>query len=288
MIIVLGATGYVRSAVVENLLQAGASVTAVVRDEEKAASLRARGVAIANVNVGDAEALRAVLRTGRRAFLLNPPAPVSGDTDTEERRTALAILEALNGSGLEGVVAQSTYGAQPGRGKGDLSVLFEFEEALRAQPIPVMIQRGAYYMSNWDLIVDAAHQGVLPSMFPADFALPMVAPSDLGREAASLLRHEFEHAKTVHTEGPERYTPQDVANAFAASLNRPVKVAVTPQWEWVGAFRKLGFSEEAARSFAGMTAVTLDSRSKLPSDPRRGSTTLEEYVGNLVVEPETN
>jgi uncharacterized protein YbjT (DUF2867 family) len=195
---------------------------------------------------------------------------VGGDTDTEERRTASSIVEALNGSGLEGIVAQSTYGAQPGRGKGDLSVLFEFEEALRSQPIPVIIQRGAYYLSNWDPMVDAARQGILPTMFPADFELPMVAPSDLGREAASLLRSSFEHARTIHTEGPERYTPQDVANAFAASLNRPVNVAVTPREKWVGNFQELGFSEEAARSFAGMTAVTLDAGPDMPSDARRG------------------
>ncbi|UHD44017.1 NAD(P)H-binding protein [Aureimonas altamirensis] len=282
MFIVMGATGHVGSAVVENLLQAGESVTALIRDQGKAAALQAKGAEVAIVDVGDAQALRAVLRTGQRAFLLNPPAPISGNTDTEERRTASAIVEALNGSGLDGVVAQSTYGAQPGRGKGDLSVLFEFEEALRAQPIPVMIQRGAYYLSNWDPMVDAARQGILPTMFPADFELPMVAPSDLGREAASLLRGDFEHGRTIHTEGPERYTPQGVANAFAAALNRPVDVAVTPKEEWVSAFRKLGFSEEAARSFAGMTAATLDARSTTPSDLRRGSTTLEAYVGNLI------
>jgi uncharacterized protein YbjT (DUF2867 family) len=172
------------------------------------------------------------------------------------------------------VVAQSTYGAQPGRGKGDLSVLHEFEEALRAQPIPTAIQRGAYYMSNWDPMLDAARQGVLPSMFPADFAPPMVDPADLGREAASLLRQEPEQAGTIHTEGPERYTPQDVADAFAISLGHPVEVAVTPPEKWVDTFRHLGFSREAAQSYAGMTAVTLEGEADMPRESKRGRTTL--------------
>jgi uncharacterized protein YbjT (DUF2867 family) len=197
-------------------------------------------------------------------------------------------VEALDGSDLEKVVAQSTYGAQPGRGKGDLSVLYEFESALQAQPIPVVIQRGAYYMSNWDPMVDATRQGTLPSMFPADFALPMVAPADLGKEAARLLRQGPEHTGTIHTEGPERYTPRDVAHAFAASLGCSVDVAVTPREEWVGTFRRLGFSEEAARSFAGMTAVTLDGGADRPSNTKHGQTSLTEYVDNLIARSKTN
>ncbi|MBB4004734.1 NmrA family transcriptional regulator [Aurantimonas endophytica] len=246
------------------------------------------GASIAVVDVGDAVALRAIFRTGPRAFLLNPPAPVSGDTDTEERRTASSIVEALNGSGLEKVVAQLTYGAQPGRGKGDLSVLHEFEEALRAQPIPVTIQRGAYYMSNWDSMVDAARQGNLPSMFPADFALPMVAPADLGKEAASLLMQSPSNSGTIHTEGPGRYTPRNVADAFATSLGRRVEVAVTPPEEWEDTFRKLGFSAEAARSFAGMTAATLDGGADRPTGTKQGETTLVEYVDNLIARTKTN
>ena len=73
----------------------------------------------------------------------------SGDTDAEERETVDAIVGALAGSGLEKVVAASTFGARPGERCGDLTVLHGFEEKLRAQPIPAAINRGAYYMSNW-------------------------------------------------------------------------------------------------------------------------------------------
>ncbi|MCC0030425.1 MAG: hypothetical protein H6891_09455 [Brucellaceae bacterium] len=48
---------------------------------------------------------------------------LSGDTDAEERETVDAIVGALAGSGLEKVVAASTYGARPGERCGDLTVL---------------------------------------------------------------------------------------------------------------------------------------------------------------------
>jgi uncharacterized protein YbjT (DUF2867 family) len=93
--------------------------------------------------VFDVDALRAILRTGRRAFLLNPPADPSTDTDEQERRSVAAILQALEGSGLERVVAESTMGAQPGERLGDLNVLYEFEQGLRRQPIPASVIRRA-------------------------------------------------------------------------------------------------------------------------------------------------
>ena len=82
-------------------------------------------------------------------------------------------------------MAELTYGAQPGERCGDLTVLYELEEGLRAQPIPATIQRAGYYMSNWDQSMKMVREeGILPSMLPADLRIPMVAPDDLGRLAA--------------------------------------------------------------------------------------------------------
>lgn len=185
MHIVLGGTGHVGSALAETLLARGEPVAIVTRDAANAASWRQKGAEVAEADVLDTPALRHVLRSGRRAFLLNPPADPAGDIDAEERRTVAAILAALDGSGLEKVVAESTYGAQPGEGIGDLGTLHALEQGLAAQRIPATIQRAAYYMSNWDAQLESAREeGRIMSFFPADFALPMVSPRDLGEAAA--------------------------------------------------------------------------------------------------------
>jgi uncharacterized protein YbjT (DUF2867 family) len=132
--------------------------------------------------------MRDVFRQGRRAFLLNPPAPVSTDTDEVEHRSMRDILSALEGSGLEKVVFESAYGAQSGDRIGDLSVLYDFEQALKSQPIPTTILRAAYYMTNWDPLLDAARNGSLPTMFPEDRSVSMVAPQELVQAAVRLLR----------------------------------------------------------------------------------------------------
>jgi uncharacterized protein YbjT (DUF2867 family) len=282
MFIILGANGHVGSAVASTLLDAAQPVTAVLHSSDGAADWHKRGAQTAAVDVRNADDLRAVFSTGTRAFLLNPNADVSTDTDREERATVRNIVAALEGSGLEKVVAASTYGAQPGERCGDFNILYDFEQALAAQPIPATIQRGAYYMSNWDELLDAAKGGALPTMIPADMKLPMVSPADLGKAAARRLL-EPPHDKDVHhVEGPRRYSPQDVADAFATALGSPVKVEVIPRDQWIAAYRKLGFSGAAAESYARMTAVSVDSGFAMSEPFERGETTLEDYVDDLV------
>ncbi|TJX41681.1 MAG: NAD-dependent epimerase/dehydratase family protein, partial [Mesorhizobium sp.] len=251
MHIILGGTGRVGSATAATLLRQGEPVTVVTRDEAKAAALAAQGAEVAVADVVDVEALRGVFRRGTRAFLLNPPADPSTDTDAQERRTVAAIVAALDGSGLEKVVAESTYGARAGERTGDLTILHGLEEKLHRQPIAASIIRAAYYMSNWDASLEtASRDGVVNTLLPADFELPMVAPRDLGEAAARLLMEPLEKNGLHHVEGPSRYTPRDVAAAFGEALGRQVSVVSAPRERWVEAFEDMGFSPEAAQSYA--------------------------------------
>jgi uncharacterized protein YbjT (DUF2867 family) len=282
MHIVVGGTGHVGSAVAKTLLDEGEAVTIVTRSPEKASPWRQRGAEVVLADVQDVTSMHEVFRRGTRAFLLNPPADISSDTDREERRTVRCLLEALEGSGLEKVVAESTMGAQPGEECGDLNVLYELEVGLRDQPIPASIIRAAYYYSNWDTMVGpVTKDGVLSTMLPADLKLPMVAPEDLGRVAARLLREPVRQTGMHPVEGPERYSPNDVAASFAAALGRAVRVNVIPRETWEDAFRGLGFSDAAAHSYAGMTAATIDGP-EYPEEPIRGSISLESYIAQRV------
>lgn len=285
MHIILGGTGHVGSALSKALIENGEPVTIVTHDPSKAHDGHQRGREVAVADVHNTDALRRVFRHGTRLFLLNPPADPSTDTDTEERKSLASILAALSGSGLKKVVAESTYGAQPAERSGDLGILYEMEQALAAQSIPASIIRAAYYMSNWDASLETARkEGVVHTMFPADFNLPMVAPHDIGQLAARLMTEPVERTGLYYVEGPALYSPFDVAAAFAAALQKPVEAVVTPREQWTRAFKALGFSETAADSYAGMTAITLDRRYSLPDSPGRGTTSLQNYVNELVRE----
>ncbi|QQV79400.1 NmrA family NAD(P)-binding protein (plasmid) [Sphingomonas aliaeris] len=282
MFVILGATGHVGSATARTLLEQGEAVTVVTRDAEKAGNLRALGAEVAVADVHDIATIRDVFRLGRRLFLLNPPAAPDTDTDCVEKETVRHLLAALDGSGLEKVVAESTYGAQAGDHLGDLNTLHELEQGLGAQPIPHSVIRAAYYMSSWDMMAASAREsGTLPTMFPADLRIPMVAPADLGRVAARLLVEPARHTGIRFVEGPERYSSTDVAHAFASALGKPVNPLVTPRSQWESTYRQLGFSEPAAKSYARMTGVSVDGNFEMPDNPIRGTITLQAYVDAL-------
>ena len=286
MHIILGATGHIGSELARLLLDRGEPVTVVVRNRDTAAAWRARGARSAVADIHDTGALREALLEGTRLFLLNPPADPAFDSDVEERVTLRSILTALEGSSIRGIVAASTYGAKQGTRIGDLGTLHELEQGLAAQAIPVTVLRSAYYMSNWDkALTGAREQGMVPSFFPVEFELPMVAPRDIAEVAAELLTEPNMRTGLVHVEGPERCSAARVAAAFARELAKPIHAVEIPPDRWLPTLEKLRFSAAAAESFAGMCRETLGGRFPDASQARRGATSIEAYIAELVGRP---
>jgi uncharacterized protein YbjT (DUF2867 family) len=280
--IVMSGNGHVGSRTAAALLDRGEEVTILVREEAAAEDLRALGAAVLTADARDEQSLSHAFQAGQRALIVNPPADPAGDTDQAEHHTTDMILRALEGSGLEKVVAVSTYGAQPGDGIGDLGTLWRLERGLSRQAIPVAINRHAYSMTNWDAFLPVVREsGMLPSALPKDFVLPMVAPADLGAAAADRLQSGVEDTGVVHVEGPDRYTPLDVAAEFSEALAKHVDLEVTPLDELEHMFTGIGFSESAAASYAEMTRRTVQDL-ELPDRPRRGSVSLHDHVAALV------
>ncbi len=284
MHIILGGTGHIGSSLASALLAQGEGVTVVGRTRSKARELERQGAQFATADVNDVDELRRIIKRGKRLFLLNPPADPSTDTDIEERKTLTSILTTLEDADLEKVVGASTYGAQSGKHIGDLGILYEMEQALVALPVSVTIIRGAYYMTNWDVQLPAAREdGVLQTFFPTDFKLPMVAPADIGKIAARFMVEPAESTGLHYVEGPEHYSSDDVAAAFAEALGKPVEAVEIPRAKWPEAFESMGFSENAAASFANMTDITITSPEfPEPDIPVRGVTSLRDHVAKLV------
>lgn len=285
MYIVMGATGNVGGAVAETLLKKGEDVAVVTRERDRADIWRKKGASVLKADVEDIASLKAAFQKGKRAFLLNPPADPSGDNDAVERRTISNILAALDGADLEKVVAASAYGARQGEPAGDLTTLWDLEEGLRKRSIPAAINRGAYYMTNWVGLADTVREsGKLPTMFPSDFAMPMVAPRDLGEAAAERLCSPITDVGIRHVEGPRRYTPRQVADAFARALGRDVELEVAPREAWQEIYKAMGFSAASAKSYTRMTAITLDENFDKPAPLELGKVTLDEFIAHSLRE----
>lgn len=140
-------------------------------------------------------------------------------------------------------------------------------------------------MSNWDFSLETAtREGVVQSLFPTDFELAMVAPADIGKVIARLLIEPSERSRLRHVEGPERYTPLQVAAAFGKALGKTVRLVTVPRSEWRATFEQMGFSKAAADSYTRMTSVTVDEKYDFAGEPERGTTSLDQYVAGLVAQ----
>lgn len=280
MNIITGGTGRVGSALAEALLRKGEAVTIISRNSKAAAEWKAKGANIVVADIYDTEALHEIFKKATSVFLLNPSADTMTDTTLQERKTAASLIQALKNTNVERVVVASTLGAQPGDKIGDLSVLYELEQGVARLSYPYSIIRSAYYMSNWASLLPAVKEsGELVSFFPADFKMPMVAPQDIGELAARLMIDK-DTPQLNAIQGPELYSPGDVANAFSKALGRSVMVKVIPKREWVSAFKSIGFSDAAAESYAGMTELTVNNID-IPKDSVKGKISLQEYINNL-------
>jgi len=286
MYVILGASGNIGSAVIDTLRRSGEKVIAVVHSAQKAAAIEQDGVEPFVADVADTGLLRSILQKGRRAFLLNPPADTGRDTNAEELKTVRSISAALQDSGLEKLVVASTYGALDGDGIGDLSVLYEFERLVKASGIPAAINRGAYYFTNLDMLLQPAKEtGRLPTPFPADMKIPMVSPRDLGQAAAARLESPVDDVGIDYVEGPERYSFADVAKTLSSRLGLPVTVETIPREKFEEYYLGLGFSWAAARCYAKMTEVTIDTGFEMPERRHWGRMTLDEHLGALEANP---
>ncbi|WP_031527478.1 NmrA family NAD(P)-binding protein [Dyadobacter crusticola] len=289
MHIILGGTGHVGSAVVNALVSKGEPVTIVTRNKQNAAAWEGKGAQVAVADVFDSARLKTVFLNGKTVLLLNPPAMPHTDTVEEERRSLRSIFNAMDGSGLQRIVALSTYGAQPGDRIGDLGTLYEMELALRQQTIPYAVVRAAYYMSNWDMYLDFADQsGELQSLYPPDFKIPMVAPEDIGELAADLLTGFDKNGEMHYIEGPEHYSTRDVAAAFSQKLKKAIVPVAIPQQNWRTFLTSAGFSEVAAESLANMSEITLKKDYEITLEPHKGRITLQDYIKRLAPAPATS
>jgi uncharacterized protein YbjT (DUF2867 family) len=283
MYVVMGATGHVGSAVLNALLENDESVVALTSNTKKQPALERRGAQVAVADVCDVAALRSAFERGERAFILNPPGNPAADSDAEERHTIECIARALEGSGLEKVVVESTFGARRGERLGDLTTLYELEQKVDALEISSNIVRAAYYMSNWDMSIEQAKkEGVISTMYPVDMLLPMAAPEDLGRIGAELLRDTSTEERCVYVEGPQRYSSNDVAAAFAKALGRKVTAREIPRAQWQQYLSDLGFSRPSAESFIGMTSLTREGDFPDFDETMHGDISLEAYVNAVV------
>jgi uncharacterized protein YbjT (DUF2867 family) len=248
MYAITGITGKVGGEVARHLIANGQSVRAVLRDRAKAADWAARGCDVAIADMGNAEQLAAAFSGTEGVFIL-PPSDFDPEPGyPEAKRVIDQVGRALMTARPQKVVCLSTIGADAPH-DNLLTQRTLMERSLNAIGLPVSFLRPGWFMENalWD-VASARDEGVLRSFLqPANKAFPMVATRDVGRLAADLLRQHWSGTRIVELEGPVRVSANDLAEAFAGVLGRPVRVEIVARDSWEGLFRAQGMKNPLPR-----------------------------------------
>ena len=248
MYAVTGITGQVGGVVARLLLAAGHDVRAVVRDAAKGEVWVKQGCEVALADVNDQQALQHAFEGAEGVFVLLPPTFDPTPGFPEARKTIATLRAALAASKPSKVVVLSTIGAQATQ-PNLLNQLQILEQELGTLPMPVAFLRAAWFIENaaWD-VAPARDSGIVPSFLqPLDKPVPMVATADIGRVAAELLHESWTGRRIVELEGPQRISPNMIAESFARLLGRDVRMTTVPRDTWEDLFRSQGMKNPTPR-----------------------------------------
>ncbi|MDI6412927.1 SDR family oxidoreductase [Streptomyces albus] len=245
---VTGATGWIGSAVVDELLAAGHQVVGLARSEESERKLTAKGATAHRGDLDDLEALRrgaaeaeAVIHLANKHDWGNP-----AESDRAERAAVAALGDSLAGSGrplivasaLSGLVegrpateadASPAVGPRSNRGGSENLALDYAAEGVRSVIVrfaPSVHGHGDWGFVNF-LTAAARERGSSGYIGDGSTAWSAVHRTD----AARLVRLGMEQAPAgtrLHAVAEESVTTKEIAEAVGRSLGLPV-VSVAPE-----------------------------------------------------------
>jgi len=284
MNIILGATGQIGSMLVDNLLKKGQPVRAVIRNSLKAQELKNKGVEVSIADYFDVEALKKAFRGGDSVFLLTPENPECKNCLEETRMIINNYREAVLSSGATKIVGLSSMGAQHGSGTGNLMASYILEHVFSDLEIEQIFVRPAYYFSNWLGYLELVKEyGILPTFFPPEMELPMIAPSDVAKFLVDVMISSTPQERIYEIMGPQAYSSSDIAKIFGDVLNRNVTLQQVLPEEWESTLIQAGFSKDAANNLMLMTKAVIDGKTKSETTKKISfSTDFKTYLKNFV------
>lgn len=214
-ILVTGASGQVGGALVEELVRRGAQMRAMVRTEERANGLAARGV---DVVVGDferPESLPEALDGVNRVFLMSRD-------DPRQPMMEGALIEAAARAGVERIVKLSASGARPDNPVALMRWHAQAERTLEDSGLEYTVLRPQLYMQNFLRFGPsiAAEGKFTAPMGDRQFAF--VDVRDVARVAAAALIEEAHAGAAYVVTGPEALSYGGAAETISAAIGKKV------------------------------------------------------------------
>ncbi|MCH8306357.1 MAG: SDR family oxidoreductase, partial [Candidatus Marinimicrobia bacterium] len=220
-ILVTGASGNVSSALIANLVDKGASVRGLVRNESKGESLKDSGVEVVIGNLNDQGSIEKALEGVEKVFLLTP-------VGEDAPQLAKNVIDAALKQGSPYIVRMSAVGAASDAPSRNSRAHAETEADLKNSGLQYTILKPHFFMQNMMMAAESiASEGKIYMPFK-DGKLGMVDVRDIADVAAVILTEEGHEGKTYTPSGPKSISLSDVAAAFSSALDKEVNYIDVP------------------------------------------------------------
>ena len=228
-ILVTGAAGKTGSAVVEQMLDRGFPVRALVRrTDERSARLASLGADVVVADLLDLTAVRAAVQGVRRIYFVYPP---QGEL-LVEATTVIAV--AARDAGVEAVVNMSQISAREDSKSPLARQHWLSEHILDLADIGAVHVRPTFFAEN--LIIMGAEtiaaEGRLYLPYGHQKHAP-VAAADIARVVSGILAHPADHVGERYVvTGPRNLSLTEMAAVIAQELGKPVEYVDLPVEAW--------------------------------------------------------
>ena len=221
MIFLTGVTGKIGGETAKHLIAEGASLRALVRDDAKAADLKAAGVELVVGDIADADAVNKGLDGAEKAFLLLP----NGEHQeaNEKRFTDLAVA-----AGIKHLVKMSSMEAVADAETPIPRAHWASEEHIRASGLSWTMVKPNFFMQNLLTSAGAIKEQRKFFLPMGDGKTGMADGRDIGAVCAEVLTGDGHVGQSYDITGPEILTFYDVADRFSEVLGEKVEYDPMP------------------------------------------------------------
>jgi uncharacterized protein YbjT (DUF2867 family) len=221
MILLTGATGKTGGETAKQLVEKGASLRALVRDEAKAADLKAAGVELVVGDMSDADSVKQALDGAEKAFMLMPNG--KQQLALEKQFTELAVA-----AGVKHLVKMSSMEAVADAETPIPQAHWAAEEYIRASGLDWTMIKPNFFMQN--LLASAGTIREQRKFFlpMGDGTTGMADVRDIGAFCAEVLTGEGHAGQSYEITGPEVLSFYDVADRFSEVLGEKVEYVAMP------------------------------------------------------------
>lgn len=281
-------TGNIGSRLVRQLLEVeGHELVLLARKPEKLADAKARGAAVVQGDVTDANSMKELTQGTAALFLLIPPNYAAPDMRAYQRQVAETAAEAVRSNGVERVVLLSSIGAHLGKGVGPVTGLHDAEKVINEAASTAVLLRPAFFMESFLMALAGIAQAQSIFMpLSGQVRVPMIATRDIAPVAAAeLVDARPKGVRVVPLHGPRDCSFDEAAAIIGQALGREVKhVRISPEQArefMTGAGLSDHVADMMLEMYAAMESGYLQSefpRSNQSTTP----TTLEEFARQVL------